>query len=39
MVRLSELSAVNVVVEMPGEMPEKDAVNVAVLKSWRDGAE
>ena len=29
----------NVVVEMPGEMPEKDAVNVALLKSWRDGAE
>lgn len=39
MVRLPELSAVNVVVEMPGEMPEKDAVNVALLKSWRDGAE
>ena len=36
MVRLPELAAVNVVVEMPGEMPEKDAVNVALLKSWRD---
>ena len=33
-----ELAHVDVVVEMPGEMPEKDAVNVALLKGWRDGA-
>lgn len=37
MVRHPDLEAVNVVVEMPGEMPEKDAVNVALLKAWRDG--
>lgn len=37
MVQMPELTAVNVVVEMPGEMPEKDAVNVALLKAWRDG--
>lgn len=39
MVRHPDLAAVNVVVEMPGEMPEKDAVNVALLKAWRDGEE
>ncbi len=38
MVTRPELSRVDVVVEMPGEMPEKDAVNVALLKGWRDGA-
>lgn len=37
MVRLPQLAHVNVAVEMPGEMPEKDAVNVALLKGWRDG--
>lgn len=37
MVRLPELAAVNVVVEMPGEPPEKDRVNVELLKGLRDG--
>ena len=36
MVRRPELAHVNVVTEMPGEMPEKDAVNVGLLKSLRD---
>lgn len=36
MVRRPELTSVDVVVEMPGEMPEKDAVNVALLRRWRD---
>lgn len=36
MVRRPELAGVDVVVEMPGEMPEKDAVNVGLLKTWRD---
>lgn len=36
MVRRPELVHVNVVTEMPGEMPEKDAVNVGLLKSLRD---
>lgn len=38
MVRRPELAGVDVVVEMPGEMPEKDRDNVALLKGWRDGA-
>ena len=37
MVRRPELAHVDVVVEMPGEPPDKDAVNVALLKRWRDG--
>lgn len=37
MTTLSQLAHVNVAVEMPGEMPEKDAANVALLKGWRDG--
>lgn len=36
MVRCPELAHVNVVVEMPGEMPEKDEVNVGLLKHLRD---
>ncbi len=36
MVRRPELSHVNVVVEMPGEMPEKDEVNVRLLQRLRD---
>lgn len=36
MVRRPELADVDVVVEMPGEMPEKDAANVGLLKAWRD---
>lgn len=31
-----ELQHVNVVTEMPGEMPEKDIVNIELLKSLRD---
>lgn len=38
MVTRPELADVDVVVEMPGEMPEKDSVNVGLLKGWRDGA-
>ena len=39
MVRRPEFAHVNVVVEMPGEMPEKDDVNVRLLQSLRDGRE
>ena len=38
MMRRPELAHANVVVEMPGEVPEKDAVNVALLKRLRDEA-
>lgn len=38
MTRRPELAHVNVVTEMPGEAPEKDAVNVALLKRLRDEA-
>ena len=36
MVRRPELAHVSVVVEMPGEMPEKDEVNVRLLQSLRN---
>lgn len=36
MVCRPELAPVNVVTEMPGEMPEKDAVNVGLLRRLRD---
>lgn len=36
MVRRPELAHVNVVTEMPGEMPEKDATNVGLLKRLRN---
>lgn len=37
MVTRPELADVDVVVEMPGDPPEKDAANIALLKAWRDG--
>lgn len=39
MVRCPELAHVDVVVEMPGEMPERDAVNVSLLQRLRDDPE
>lgn len=38
MVRRLELTHVNVVTEMPGEMPEKDEINVGLLRRLRDEA-
>ncbi|MDY0088205.1 MAG: deoxyribonuclease IV, partial [Coriobacteriia bacterium] len=37
MMRREELAGVSVITEMPGEVPEKDEVNIALLKALRMG--